>query len=298
VAAPDRRPRLPTILLIVGTLVACVADRAPEPDRSDAGATATEVRDMEGRTVAFDSPPQRIVSLVPSATNTLIELGALDRLVGRTEYDTTAVLASLPSVGGGLHPTLETLIALEPDLVIRFAGQTDIETPSRLDDLGVAHLAVAPESVTDVEGMILDLGRVVGYENRAAALVETIDSVLADIRSRVAARPPVRVAWVVGGDPPWVSGSGTYIDDLISVAGGQNVFDDLGRLWAATSLESLIARRPDLVLTVEGSGLDPRISPRIPVRRVSSVVSLPGPDLPRAAAEIAETLHPGLFEDP
>jgi iron complex transport system substrate-binding protein len=298
VAALECRRRLPTILLTVGTVTACGSDRAPQPERTDTRASAIEVRDTEGRTVAFGSPPERIISLVPSATHALIELGARDRLVGRTDYDTAAALATLPSVGGGLHPTIETLIALEPDFVIRFAGQTDVETPARLDDLGVAHLAVAPESVADTKGMILDLGRIVGREEQGAVLVQTIDSVLADIRSRVAALEPVRVAWVVGGDPPWVSGPGTYIDDLLSVAGGRNVFDDLGRLWAATSVESLVARQPDLVLTVEGSGLDPRILLRIPVRRVSATVSLPGPDLPRAATEIAEALHPGLFEEP
>lgn len=297
-AALEGRHPTTAILLAVALLVGCGRNEPPEPDRLEPGATTVEVQDAEGRVVAFVSPPERIVSLVPSATHTLIELGVSDHLVGRTEYDTTAALAGLHSVGGGLHPTLEILVALEPDLVVRFAGQTDLETPARLDDLGVAHLAVAPESVADTKGMILDLGRIVGRQGRATALVETIDSVLADIRLRVASLEPVRVAWVVGGDPPWVSGPGTYIDDLLSVAGGQNVFGDLGRLWAATSLEALFARHPDLVLTAEGSGLDPRISPRIPVRRVSPIVSLPGPDLPRAATEIAEALRPGLFEGP
>ncbi|HZD06403.1 MAG TPA: helical backbone metal receptor [Longimicrobiales bacterium] len=253
------------------------------------------VTDAEGRAVVVAPPPERIVSLVPSATRVLLDLGAGDRLVGRTEHDTLAALAALPSVGGGLHPTLEVLLSLEPDLVIRFAGPSDRETPRRLDEVGVTHVAIAPESVADTRRMILMLGRVVDRAGPAEALVAAIDSALADVRTRVAGLEPVRTAWVVGGEPPWVSGPGTYIDELISLAGGENVFRDLGRLWGGVSLEALVARRPDLVLTSEGSRLDPRIGRVLRVRRVSPVVSLPGPDLPRAAREIARALHPGAF---
>ena len=128
--------------------------------------------------------------------------------------------------------------------------------------------------------------------------METTDSVLADIRRRVAGLDPVRVAWVVGGDPPWVSGPGTYIHDLLTAAGGTNVFGDLGRLWGAVSPETLVARRPDVILTVEGTRLDTRLTRQVPVRSVSSAASLPGPDLPRAAREIAEAVHPELRRPP
>lgn len=260
-----------------------------------AGGDTAVVTDAEERVVVLPSPPARIVSLVPSATRVLLALGAGNRLVGRTEHDTLSALADLPSVGGGLHPTLEVLLSLEPDLVIRFAGPSDRETPRRLDEVGVTHLAVAPERVADTRRMILELGRVVDRPATAAALVSTIDSTLAAIRDRVERLEPVRAAWVVGGEPPWVSGPGTYIDELITLAGGENVFRDLGRLWAGVSLETLLARRPDVVLTTRGSRLDPRLARAVTVRRVSPAASLPGPDLPRAAREIAHALHPGIF---
>lgn len=296
-AAPGGRRSILWILLLVAPVAACTTDSRPSQEvRPDA--TSVVVHDAEGRVVEFYSTPDRVVSLVPSASRTLIALGASDLLVGRTEFDTVGVLASLPSVGAGLHPTLEILLSLEPDLVIRFAGQTDTETPSRLDEIGVAHLSVAPESVEDVKRMITDLGTVVGRTPEARSLVERTDSTLADVRSQVANLDPVRVAWVVGGDPPWVSGPGTFIHDLLTAAGGENVFGDLGRLWGAISHETLVARQPDVILTVEGTRLDPRITRRIPVRTVSAAVSLPGPDLPGAAQEIAEALHPNLRPRP
>ncbi|MGW8265204.1 MAG: ABC transporter substrate-binding protein, partial [Longimicrobiales bacterium] len=81
-----------------------------------------EITDVSGKTLALGEPPRRIVSLVPSASEILLSLGAFDRIVGRTDFDTAAVFRSLPSVGGGLHPNMEAILALEPDLVIRFAG--------------------------------------------------------------------------------------------------------------------------------------------------------------------------------
>lgn len=267
------------------------ADRDPAAP-SDAPATLV---DAEGRTVSLAAPPTRIVSLVPSANQVLLELGAGPRLVGRTEHDTLSALAELPSVGGGLHPSLEVLVALEPDLVIRFAGESDRATPARLDQAGVAHLAVAPESLADIRGMIGMLGTIADRAAAADSLVRSIDEALAGIRARVDGLPPVRAAWVMAGSPPWVAGPGSFVDELITLAGGVNVYGDLDRPWAAVSPESLVGRAPDVLLTPEGTRLDSRITAEIPVRTVSPVVQLPGSHVARAAREIAGALHPGLF---
>lgn len=303
-SAHRRRPRLLLSLLAVA-FAGCGGDPESGVDRADVarpGAPDSAVLDepvtvvdAEGRTVSLSTRPARIVSLVPAATQVLLEVGAGHRMVGRTENDTALALAGLPSVGGGLHPSLEVLVALEPDLVIRFAGATDRETPARLDRAGVAHLAVAPESVADIRAMIRDLGRVVGRTGTADSLVTSIDGALAEVRALVADRAPVRVAWVMAGRPPWVAGPGTFIDELITLAGGENVFHDLERRWAAVSPESLVAREPDLFLTPDGERLDPRITRDVPVRTLSPVVQLPGPHLPEAAREIARALHSVTF---
>lgn len=247
-----------------------------------------------GRTLVFHTSPDRVLSLVPSATEALIALGASDRLVGRTDFDTAAVLARLPSVGGGLDPTLETIVSLAPDLVIRFAAETDVRTPARLDELGIRHMAVRPERIKDVRIMLSDLGRIIDRTPQADSILDSIDATLARIREAVRDRPLPAVAFLLDGTPPWAAGPGTFIDELISTAGGRNVFDDLSRPYAPVSPEELVARPVDVVLTPMGArpgGLPPGAR----VVEVPPSTQLPGPRLGEAALEIVSVLHPGAL---
>lgn len=258
------------------------------------GAFPLHIEDASGSSLTFQKPPTRIVSLVPSATLTLQALGAQSFLVGRTEYDAGSALAHLPSVGGGLEPSLEALVALEPDLVIRFAGESDPSTPKRLDDMGVRHLAVRLDRVADVRALLRELGAVTDLQDRAAELVAEMDAALGEIRRRVQGRPRVRVAYVLGGNPPWVAGPGTFIDELLNTAGGENSFSDLEALYGPVSPEEFLVREIDLLLAPEGGEvLLP--STGIPLVRVSPALELPGPDLAQAAWRLAEILHPEAF---
>ena len=258
----------------------------PVPARADA------VVDAAGRSHAAGAPPERVLSLVPSATETLVALGAGDLLVGRTDHDTEPAVAALPSVGGGLQPDLETLLSLRPDLVVRFAGPSDPGTPERLDAAGIAHFAVRPDGVADVRAMIEGLGALVARRDEAAALVARIDERLAGVRARVAGRAPVRVAYLLGGSPPWVAGPGTFIHELMVTAGGVNVFGDLGDLYAPVSVEELFARDVDLFVVAAGAELDPRVRGGVPVREAPGGLETPGPHLGVSAEAMARLLHP------
>lgn len=287
---------LPALLLVA----ACGGEEGPPRtasgvagERGEASG-AVRITDDAGRPVVLPRPPERVVSLVPSATEILLALDASDRLVGRTDYDTVPPLDTLPSVGGGLHPSLERLISLRPDLVIRFAGASDRETPRRLDALEIPHLAVRPDGIPDVRGMIRTLGRVVGRRVAADSLLAAMDSTLADVASRVRHRPPRRVAFVLGGSPPWVAGPGTFVDQLLTLAGGENVFSDLGELYGPVSPETFVARPLELILAVEGAEVELPMDD-VPLRRVSPEIQTPGPDLGRAALELARILHPEAF---
>ena len=253
-----------------------------------------QIQDASGRTVVFPEFPTRIVSLIPSASLTLEALGAGNLLVGRTDYDTTASLAHLPSVGAGLHPSLESLVFLEPDLVIRFAGATDSSTPARLDGMGIPHIGIRPDGIADVRMIIRMLGQVTGRDESADSILADLDEGLADIRRRIEGRPPVRVAYVLGGTPPWVVGAETYIGELLELAGGTNVFEDLGALYGPVSLEEFLVREIDLVLTPEGGEITLPTSELI-LRRVSPDLEIPGPHLARSARELAAILHPEAF---
>lgn len=239
--------------------------------------------------------PRRIVSLVPAATQVVRTLGATDRLVARTTYDTAADLRHLPSVGGGLGPSIELLMAASPDLVIRFAAGSDPGTPRALDRAGIPHIAVRPEQVREVRDMIALLGRITGRIERADSILDHQERVLDRIRQRVRDLPARTFAFTLGGSPPWVAGPNTYVGELLELAGGRNVFADVGRPWVAVEPETFRDRDPEVVLVPEGGDLDPRLVPEGRVRRVAAEVQLPGPDLDRAALHLARALRPDVF---
>lgn len=265
---------------------------ADAPSRNAVGGIA--VRDDAGREIVLPDPPRRIVSLVPSATEILVALGAGDRIVARTEYDSIPALRSLPSVGGGLHPNLERLVAIDPDLVIRFAGPSDRDTPARLTELGIPHLAVRPDGIDDVRRIIRMLARVVGASERGDSLVARMDSTLSRVSERVRSRSTRSVAFVLGGSPPWVAGPGTFVDELIGLAGGRNAFSDLGELYGPVSREAFVSRPVEVVITSQRGELD-FLPPDVPVHRVSPRVETPGLDLGESARTLARILHPEAF---
>ncbi len=231
---------------------------------------------------------------MPSATGVLLSIGAGDRLVGRTDFDTVPPLDTLPSVGGGLHPSLERLVSLRPDLVVRFAGQSDRRTPQRLDEIGIPHLAVRPDGIADVRRIVRLLGRAVGRTEAADSVIDAVDATLTAVAARVRSRPLRNVAFVLGGSPPWVAGPDTFIDELLTLAGGRNVFGDLDELYGPVSPEAFVARDIELVLAVEGADVRLPVED-LPIARVSPDIQTPGPDLGAAARELARILHPDAF---
>lgn len=268
----------------------------PVPPPGGVGTDSLPLRivDAQGRAVVMDSLPRRVVSLVPSASETLLSLGAADVLVGRTNFDTTGFLAHLPTVGGGLHPNPEAILALEPDLVILFAGDSDVATPHLLDRMGIPHMAIEPDGIQDIRDIIGQMGAISGRQKKADSLLVHMDLALQEIRERVRGLPRIRVCYLLGGTPPWVAGPGSYIGELLEVAGGENVFSDLDVLYGPVNTEVFLVREMDLLLAAEGASVSlPRTG--TPLRRVSPAVEIPGPHLPEAALELARTLHPEAF---
>ena len=281
----------------VFAVLVCACDRGARSGDASNFADVEEFRpvqltDAAGRSHDVRAAPARIVSLVPSASAVLIALAEHDRLVGRTDFDTAQVIAGVPSVGGGQEPNVEVLLSLRPDFVIRFEGPQDQRTPEQLDRVGIPHYSIRPDGIQDVRRIITELGALVGRTRGADSLVAAIDDALEAVQTRVAAFPPVRTAFVMGGTPPWVAGPGTFIHELIRIAGGVNVFADLNELYAPVSPEELVARGADVYLLLEGTELDTRVARGVRIQPVGAGVQIPGPNLGNAAFEVARALHP------
>ena len=238
--------------------------------------------------------PERIISLVPSATETLVAIGAADAIVARTDYDELEAVRHLPSIGMGLQPNLEAILSHSPDLVIYFHGESDETTPRRLREAGVRAFAVRPDRVEDVRKIVTDLGSLTHREEAAARLLDRIDAGLREVGERVAGRETVRTVFIMGGEPPWVAGPGSYVDQLIRAAGGENVFADVEALYGPVSVEAFLVRDIDVVLAEPGSTLPEPID-EMEVQRLPDYIDLPGPRLHEAALAIARALHPEAF---
>jgi len=263
--------------------------------RGEDGAFGVVLADDLGQTVRLASPAVRILSLVPSATEILVALGVRDRIVGRTDFDLDPDLAPLPSVGGGLEPSMEQIVILRPDLVIHFAASSDPTTPQRLDAAGIPRLALRPDRIEDVLRGIALLGQASGEQGRALALADSLRAELAILALRIEEETePRRVAYLLGGDPAWVVGGGTFLDDLIQLAGGVNHFASLSTLYAPVSTEALLDPSIELFILSEGRPLPEALRGR-PVLELPPSAEIPGLGMGRTALLLARGMHPEAF---
>ena len=291
-------------LLTISSLVGVSACAGAQPPPAD-GAIVDDL----GRTVTVDSPPSRIVALVPSITDLILALGEGDRLVARTRYDTDLRLAALPAVGGGLDPNIEAIIALRPDLVVVWPG-ADQPLIGQLDAAGIAVYGAGSQSLEDQERHTRQIARLLGIEARADSLLAHLDSSFAALATALAGVPVVSALYVAWHDPPMTTGPGTFVDSIMSVAGGRNIFDDATSDWPQVNMEEIVSRDPDvLILPVPVTGDSGAIAwvhqtpgwrdlRAVRTGRVllvdSELFSRPGPRIIDAANQLAELLHPGV----
>lgn len=219
------------------------------------GAFAITAVDDAGREIRLGRPARRIVSLLPAGTETLLALGAGDHLVGRTRYDTDSAVAHLPSVGGGLDPSLEAMVALGPDLVVAWepAGG-DARLRTRLEALGIPVFAIQTRDTTDIFRNVENLGRLTGRSEAATRLAAGMRATLDSVRRSVPPGPRPTVLFVVSVDPPMVAGLDNFLAEAIGVAGGEplDIAGPAPGLSPQVSLEELVRRQPDVVILPVG----------------------------------------------
>lgn len=217
-------------------------------------ADALVVRDMTGREVALAAPPARIVSLVPSVTETIFALGGEARLAGRTDWcDSPPAARDKPSVGGMINPSLEAIATLKPDLVIATDEGNREETAVQLRRLGIPTYLVHAHRVAEMLDMIARLGALVQRPDAVAPLVESIQARIDDVRRRVAGRRPPRVLYVLWPEPLIVPGRASHITELIDLAGGRSITATVGESYVRLSLEAAVARAPDVIILADHS---------------------------------------------
>jgi iron complex transport system substrate-binding protein len=285
------------------------ARSAAEADSVVALESPVSLVDDAGRTVTLPRPARRIVALVPSVTETVVALGAADRLVGRTDFDHGPAVDRLPSIGGGLDPSVEKLVSLRPDLVLGWETDGRPELRNRLTALGIPVFSIKTEDTTDVFRAMRNLGRLTGRARAADSLAASLRAELAAVRASVAGAPRPTVFYMAWNDPPLTAGPKTFVSQVIEVAGGRNVFADQGALWPTVSIEEIVRRQPDYVVVPRGEQGAERVeamkgAPGWRELRAlregrgvmvpAEVVNQPGPRLGEAARAMRDAIHPEL----
>jgi ABC-type Fe3+-hydroxamate transport system substrate-binding protein len=281
------------------TLVGCGRDA-----RRATPTAAAAQRDDFGDTIALAAPPRRIVSLDPSTTELLFARGAGDRVVGRTTYDRWPERArAVRDLGPGLRPNVEAVLAVRPDLVLLYASDENRDAARRLRAAGVPTAAYRLDRIADFARVTRALGALTGDSAAARVTVDTVRATLDRVRAATRPLAHPTVFWPLYDLPLLAVGGGSFLDELIDIAGGRNVYGFMSEPSPRITFEDLLHRDPDVVLATPESRArylrDPRWRTLRAVRdgRLFAVdttlVLRPGPRIGEAARSIALLLHPG-----
>lgn len=313
----ERRARRVAALAVSLAAMACT-----DTDRSSGAAPASALSVAVG--VQADTLPQtddfgqplpadarfaaRVVSLNPAATEAIFAIGADSLLVGRSRWDQhPAAAAQVPALGDGIRPAVETVLAAKPTLVVLYATAENRSATEALARAGVRTLALRVDRIAHFHAMVRALGVALGARERAAVVSDSVQRTLDRVRRltvRVASRPAV--VWPVWNTPPMVIGGGSYMDELLEIAGARNVFHEAAQPSPSVSLEEIIARAPDRVIVSESQranlAIDPvwRAVPAVQAGRFvvhdPAVTGRPSVVLGMAAVQLARALHPSLAD--
>ena len=261
---------------------------------------------------AQQGSPRRIISFIPAVTEMLFALGVADRVVAVGSFDRyPPEIEKLPRVGALLDPDLERIISLKPDLVTVYGSQTDLR--EQLTRAKLPLFVYSHAELSDVTKTIIDLGTRVGRAERARELAGAIERRLQDIRQQVVSKPRPRTLIVFGRESGslrgvYASGGYGFVHDMVTAAGGDNVFANLEQQAVQATTELIIARRPEVILELRAEPLSPdRLAqelaswkalasvPAVRNGRVHLIADLrtvvPGPRVAEGVAVIAGVLH-------
>ncbi|MBX9929162.1 MAG: helical backbone metal receptor [Gemmatimonadaceae bacterium] len=219
---------------------------APEPRTG-----ATALIDDHGDTVQVAAAPaQRIVSLNPATTEALFAMGAGARVVGRTHWDLYPEAArAVPDLGAGMQPNVEAVLGARPDLVVLYASAGNRDAATKLRAAGVRVIALRTDHVADLRRMLGILGRAVGDTLAAIAVADSVEATLAAVRAMPRYATPPRLFWRLWDGPIMTVGRGSFLHELVEIAGGTTLFADRPEPSPTIALEEIVRRDPDFIVT-------------------------------------------------
>jgi iron complex transport system substrate-binding protein len=293
-------------VLSVAVLIALVATSCANRPVNPSTTQTREVTDEAGRRVRLPLKIDRIVSLAPNLTEIVYAVGAGEQLVGDTEYcDYPFQAKSVAKIGDTIHPSVERIIALRPQIVlVSTASQLEAFT-KQLDQQQIAVYVTNPQSFDDVFRSIQALGDLLGHHDRTATLLNELRQRAAAVEVATKQTKPLRVFYQVSDSPLYTIGRDSYMTDLIRRSGGVSVTADVPGAFPRFSDEAALASRPEAIILPTGGSMGTanskvvaplKDSPAVLNNRVYKInedlLQRPGPRLVDGLEEMARALHP------
>ena len=218
---------------------------------------AVSVKDALGRTVSLSGPAQRVISLAPHATELIYHVGAGSQLVAVTSYsDYPAEAKKLPIVGDFRQIDLERVLAMKPDLVVVWQGGNPQKQLERLKKAGIPVFYSDPRHLKDIPDNMVKLGILTGHEASARKKAGQWTAGMNRLKKQYGKRQAVRVFYQVSASPIFTLNGSHIVNEAITLCGGKNVFADLSIIAPNVSVESVIAKNPEVIISSKGLGTD------------------------------------------
>jgi iron complex transport system substrate-binding protein len=304
------------LLFALLLFVSCTAAGAPNKTlhltvsaSPNTAAFPTSITDFQGRSVAISKRPERIVSIGPSNTEFLFALGASDRIVGDDDFSDQPAAAAAKDHVGGVKVNLEKVVSLKPDLIItvKFSDGT-IEA---LSQTAATVLVVDPQGLADVTRTAALLGKAIGADGDG--LAKDLQAKLDAVKAKTAVAPKLKVFDEEDASDLtklYTVGPGSFLNDLITLAGGTNIAAAAKSAYPTISAEEVVKADPDVIVLDDaafGTSVD-AVAKRPGWATLSAVknghvypldatlMSRPGPRVADAATALAQLVHPELFK--
>lgn len=307
----------PLLLVFVLTISLVACNTKDSPESEDTSQSSNEIVENEfpliitdflEREITLEKEPERIVSLAPSTTELIYALGAGDKVVGVTDFDSyPPEVEDVEKVGGFKGPNIEAITAQKPDVIFasNLSGQEEMES---LENMGIPVIVLEAKNMDQIYESIKVMGQITGSEEKGEEIIKDMEAKIEEIKDKVKELPKVDVFYLVSFDGNWTAGKGTFIDELISLAGGKNIAEEVDG-WVQYSMEELVEKNPDVIITSPHAGDIDDLKNTVGYKDTEAVKNdnvfvISNDDIIARASnrivlgleEIAEFLHPEVFK--
>ena len=298
------------IIITVFPVTSCQQKQKIVPTDNKVTMFPIAITDVFGSTITIEKKPERIVALAPSTVEVLYRLGLGDKIVGVTDYcDYPLEAKDKPKVGNFNGYNIEKILEAKPDIILAGTGiPKDIY--QKLIDLKMKVVVTEASSIAQIPESFMIIGSATGEVEKAKKLCDDVNARMNEVINKVKSASKVKSYYVIsfGKEGNWTGGKGTFISDLINMAGGENIADDVNE-WKDYSIEKIVEKNPSVIMVSAMIANDNKdilnnekgyketnaVKNHKTIIVDDNLTQRPGPRIVEGLEVIAKAIHPEIF---